>query len=209
MPSERRDVLHSWCVQADWDAPTVVGGAGARFFSGRRPFDPRPQQPGRMLQSWPPASPDRRRDPPAGREIVLRRQRLGRGPARRTGRTPPAVVRVRRRAGVLHLGGRRRQRARGQVRAPGGGQAGRPDRHPRPVLPWRQLYGHGAIGRQPHAVADRWRDARRAPCAAALCLSLPVRQRQRRRLRPRGGAGGASGDRGRGRGQGGGGADGA
>jgi taurine--2-oxoglutarate transaminase len=25
-------VLHSWCVQADWNAPTVVGGAGARFF---------------------------------------------------------------------------------------------------------------------------------------------------------------------------------
>jgi taurine--2-oxoglutarate transaminase len=24
-------VLHSWCVQADWDAPTVVGGEGARF----------------------------------------------------------------------------------------------------------------------------------------------------------------------------------
>ncbi|HEY2662108.1 MAG TPA: aminotransferase class III-fold pyridoxal phosphate-dependent enzyme [Caulobacteraceae bacterium] len=31
MSSERRDVLHSWCVQADWDAPTVVGGAGARL----------------------------------------------------------------------------------------------------------------------------------------------------------------------------------
>ncbi|WP_310467377.1 aminotransferase class III-fold pyridoxal phosphate-dependent enzyme [Sphingomonas sp.] len=30
--SERRDVLHSWCVQAEWDAPTVVGGAGAHFF---------------------------------------------------------------------------------------------------------------------------------------------------------------------------------
>ncbi len=29
--SERRDVLHSWCVQAEWHAPTVVGGAGARF----------------------------------------------------------------------------------------------------------------------------------------------------------------------------------
>jgi taurine--2-oxoglutarate transaminase len=26
-------VLHSWTVQADWDAPTVVGGAGARFFT--------------------------------------------------------------------------------------------------------------------------------------------------------------------------------
>lgn len=24
-------MLHSWCVQSDWDAPTVVGGAGARF----------------------------------------------------------------------------------------------------------------------------------------------------------------------------------
>lgn len=24
-------MLHSWCVQADWDAPTVVGGEGARF----------------------------------------------------------------------------------------------------------------------------------------------------------------------------------
>ena len=24
-------MLHSWCVQASWDAPTVVGGAGARF----------------------------------------------------------------------------------------------------------------------------------------------------------------------------------
>lgn len=25
-------MLHSWCVQAEWDAPTVVGGEGARFF---------------------------------------------------------------------------------------------------------------------------------------------------------------------------------
>jgi taurine--2-oxoglutarate transaminase len=28
---ERSDVLHSWCVQAQWDAPTIVGGRGARF----------------------------------------------------------------------------------------------------------------------------------------------------------------------------------
>jgi taurine--2-oxoglutarate transaminase len=28
---ERASVLHSWCVQSDWDAPTVVGGAGARL----------------------------------------------------------------------------------------------------------------------------------------------------------------------------------
>jgi taurine--2-oxoglutarate transaminase len=25
-------VLHSWCVQADWNAPTIVGGAAARFW---------------------------------------------------------------------------------------------------------------------------------------------------------------------------------
>jgi taurine--2-oxoglutarate transaminase len=28
---ERATVLHSWSVQADWDAPTVVGGQGARL----------------------------------------------------------------------------------------------------------------------------------------------------------------------------------
>ncbi len=31
MTPERETVLHSWCRQADWAAPTVVGGAGARF----------------------------------------------------------------------------------------------------------------------------------------------------------------------------------
>ncbi len=35
MIPERDSVLHSWCVQADWDAPTVVGGAGARFQTDR------------------------------------------------------------------------------------------------------------------------------------------------------------------------------
>jgi taurine--2-oxoglutarate transaminase len=30
--SERSSVLHSWCVQADWNAPTIVGGQGARFW---------------------------------------------------------------------------------------------------------------------------------------------------------------------------------
>ena len=30
---ERETVLHSWTVQSAWDAPTVIGGAGARFFT--------------------------------------------------------------------------------------------------------------------------------------------------------------------------------
>jgi len=30
--AERNSVLHSWCVQTDWDAPTIAGGRGARFW---------------------------------------------------------------------------------------------------------------------------------------------------------------------------------
>lgn len=32
MTDERDVVLHSWCVQAEWNAPTIVGGRGARLF---------------------------------------------------------------------------------------------------------------------------------------------------------------------------------
>lgn len=31
MSSERTTVLHSWCTQSQWNAPTVIGGAGARL----------------------------------------------------------------------------------------------------------------------------------------------------------------------------------
>lgn len=41
MAHEREVVLHSWCVQADWNAPTVVGGRGARLLleDGREVLD--------------------------------------------------------------------------------------------------------------------------------------------------------------------------
>jgi taurine--2-oxoglutarate transaminase len=32
MRAERHNVLHSWCVQAEWNSPTIVGGRGARFW---------------------------------------------------------------------------------------------------------------------------------------------------------------------------------
>ncbi len=32
MIPEKRSVLHSWCVQAEWDAPQIVGGKGAEFW---------------------------------------------------------------------------------------------------------------------------------------------------------------------------------
>jgi taurine--2-oxoglutarate transaminase len=32
-PPERQTVLHSWCIQSEWNAPTIVGGAGARLYT--------------------------------------------------------------------------------------------------------------------------------------------------------------------------------
>src|SRR5215470_5104702 len=39
--AERDIVLHSWCVPAEWDAPTIVGGKGARLLTadGRELLD--------------------------------------------------------------------------------------------------------------------------------------------------------------------------
>jgi taurine--2-oxoglutarate transaminase len=50
--AERDCVLHSWSVQSDWDAPT--GGRRTRRAPapGRRPRDPRPQQPRRSAATW-------------------------------------------------------------------------------------------------------------------------------------------------------------
>jgi taurine--2-oxoglutarate transaminase len=41
MIHESRSVMHSWCVQAEWNAPTIVGGRGARFWDehGRQYLD--------------------------------------------------------------------------------------------------------------------------------------------------------------------------
>ena len=41
MSSERDSVLHSWCVPAEWNAPTVVGGRGAKLLleDGRELLD--------------------------------------------------------------------------------------------------------------------------------------------------------------------------
>ncbi len=47
MISERDSVLHSWCVQTQWQAPTIVGGRGAHFWDADG-HDYLAEQPGRM-----------------------------------------------------------------------------------------------------------------------------------------------------------------
>jgi taurine---2-oxoglutarate transaminase len=41
LTAEASSVLHSWCIQAQWNAPTIVGGEGARFWdrAGRTYLD--------------------------------------------------------------------------------------------------------------------------------------------------------------------------
>ena len=115
---------------------------GARLQPRGRPLDPRHEQPGRVQQPRPPASatwsrrsgsrpsscasspmPGARSRAPNWRERLLE------------------LVRLRRRPGVLHARRRRRQRARGQVRAAGGRQAAGRDHHARSFLSWRDATG--------------------------------------------------------------------
>jgi hypothetical protein len=61
MLSERDTVLHSWCRQADWAAPTIVGGAGARI---QPPMAVPPDMSSSLSAAIrPSASEGRRRDP--------------------------------------------------------------------------------------------------------------------------------------------------
>ena len=79
---ERATVLHSWCVQADWNAPTVVGGQGARLHlaDGREILDMSSlAECSNLGHQHPQAG---RGDPRAGRAAVLRHQCLGRAAAR-------------------------------------------------------------------------------------------------------------------------------
>ena len=101
----------------------------------------------------------------------------GAAAAGRTGRAAARGVRIRGRPRVLHARRRRRQRERGEDRAPG--DAARP----RGIVVTRDRSYHGAtlprdgaLRRRAHARAGRPRRARRQPRAAAVRLSLPLRQ---------------------------------
>ena len=146
-PNERDVVLHSWCVQADWDAPTVVGGQGARLHleDGREILD---------MSSLAECSNLGHQHPKL--VAAIREQADA---ALLSSRTPGARAAAALAERLLELSGfeggrvfftlgrRRRQRARDQDRAPGAGRAARPRHHARPLLPRRDLPGDGAVGR--------------------------------------------------------------
>ena len=107
-------------ARAEWAAPTITGGRGARSVHRRRPFDSRHEQPGRVQQPGTPASAGDRGDPRPGRaKLCFVTNAWGAEPRARAGRTAAGEVGLRGRAGVLHPRRCRRQRARGEVRAPG------------------------------------------------------------------------------------------
>ena len=184
MPNERDFVLHSWCVPGDWNAPTVVGGHGAKLHPGRRPRDPRHVEPRRVQQPRPPAPEAGRRHQGTGRQARLRDRGLGCRVPPGPGRAPARGVRLRGRARVLHAGRRRCQRKCRAHRAACLSKAARPHRHARPLLSRRDLHADGALGRFAHRAPGGRRGLGRAPRAAALRLPLPLRQHDRRGMRP-------------------------
>ncbi len=184
MPNERDFVLHSWCVPGDWNAPTVVGGRGAKLLleGGREMLD---------MSSLVECSNLGHQHPKLVAAIKAQADKLafvtaawGAEPRARARRAPARALRFRGRARLLHAGRRRRQRERGAHRAPGVEEGPRPRRHARPLVPRRELHGHGALGRRPHGAPGGFRGLGRAPRAAALRLPLPLRQRDRRGMRP-------------------------
>ena len=125
MLSERDTVLHSWCRQADWSAPTIVGGAGARIHTadGRSILD---------MSSLAECCNLGHQHPKVVAAIREQAQKLcfvtsawGAEPRAQARRAAAREIGIRRRPRVLHARRRRCERERGEVRAAGVGQAAR------------------------------------------------------------------------------------
>ena len=179
-----RSVLHSWCVQADWNAPTVVGGEGAllRRRAGRRYLD---------MSSLAECMNLGHQHPAVVRAIQEQAERLcfvtaawGAEPRARLAERLLEKSGLRGRARLLHARRRRRQRARGEVRAPGERQAARLGHRARPLVPRRELRCDGLLRRRADARAGRsGATSTSTHVPAALRLSLPLRLDLRRGVR--------------------------
>ena len=146
--SEREAVLHSWCVQRDWDAPTVTGGQGAWFFDaeGRRYLDMSSLSECSNLGHQHPRVVQAIRD--QAETLCFVTNAWGAEPRAAPRRAAAGDIGVRRRPGLLHPGRGRRQRARGEDRPPGARPAARPRGDPRARLSRRLLCRDGAVGRR-------------------------------------------------------------
>ena len=117
MAHEREVVLHSWCVQADWNAPTVVGGRGARLLleDGREMLDMSSLAECSNLGHQHPRMVAAIRE--QAEQLCFVTSSLGREAARRARGAAAGARRLRGRAGLLHAGRRRCQRERREDRA--------------------------------------------------------------------------------------------
>ena len=184
--AERRTVLHSWCVQADWDAPTIVGGQGARFWDehGRMLLDMSSLSECMNLGHQHPVLVKAIQDQAAS--LCFTTAAWGAAPRARL------AERLLEKSGFeggrvfFTLGGADAvEHAVKFARQASGDPLGLVDR-PRSQLPRRQLRGDGLQRRHPHGVAGRFRAVRRGPRAASVRLPLPVRIRVGSRVRNEG-----------------------
>ena len=157
----------------------IVGGARRALLGRRRPALPRHEQPGRVHEPRPPApgaSSRRSASRPSGSASSPPPGAPSRAPS-----SPSACSRSPGFEGgrvFFTLGGADANEHAVKFARQAIGQAARHRRHPRPLLPRRQLRGDGALA------ATRARARRSMPArfgvvhvAAALRLPLPVRQR--------------------------------
>ena len=176
MPNERDFVLHSWCVPADWNAPTVVGGRGARLLleGGREILD---------MSSLVECSNLGHQHPRLVAAIKAQAEQLC-FVTSAWGAEPRAALaeRLLELSGFeggrvfFTLGGADANENAVRIARQASKKAARPRHHARPLVPRRELHGHGALGRQPHRAPGGRRGLGRAPRAAALRLSLSLRQ---------------------------------
>jgi hypothetical protein len=183
MLSESDTVLHSWCRQADWAAPTIVGGAGAQIHTadGRSILD---------MSSLAECCNLGHQHPKVVAAIREQAQKLcfvtsawGAEPRARLAellleKSGFAGGRV-----FFTLGRRRCERERGEVRAAGVGQAARPHHRARPFLSRCELRDHGAVRRQSHAAPGRSRCIRVVHAPPPYAYRCPFGTLDRRRVR--------------------------
>ena len=151
MVSERDTVLHSWCVPAQWQAPTIVGGRGAHFWDadGHDYLD---------MSSLSECSNLGHQHPTVVKAIREQAERLcfvtsawGTQPRAELAQALLEKAGFEQWSGIFYVGWRRRERACCEVRSASARSSQGLDHHTRSFLSRRELCLHGVLRRHPHA----------------------------------------------------------